>query len=205
MNCTQHLRDVNSAKLVSGMRRILYYTLLVIGSGLVTSCETSVVPPAENPSPKKGFTILATTEGLPAGSEVSALAHYYVKDDRCIAVDYTKALGGTRIGTVRQEALRVSTSADNQFSVEAFDDFYLPSTLSTGHRPCEFNLVAVSFDFRVDGLSRGTSISRRELDANEAKSAECGFGNRKLSAGVCIARPDASAGAFTFAVTTKKI
>lgn len=205
MNCMQHLQDVNRAKLVSGIRRILYCTLLVIGAGLVTSCETSVVPPAENPSPKKGFTVLATTEGLPAGSEVSALAHYYVKDERYIAVDYTKALGGSRIGTVRQEALRVAISGNNKFSVEAFDDFYLPSTLSTGRRPCEFSLVAVSFDFSVDGLSRGTSISREELDANEVKSAECGFGNRRLIADACIVRPDASAGAFTFAVTTKKI
>lgn len=204
MRSTRVALDPDKTNPLTGLSGILY-PVLFLAALLLTSCEKNVSPPKENQNPGRGFNVQAITEGLPQGSKVSAIAHYYVKDDQCIAVDYTKAVGGARIGTARQEYLQVSHAAENKFSVMAFDDFYLPTVMSAGYGPCEFSLVSVSFKFKVNGVTRTTWIGRKEIDEGSVRSAECGYSEIDRISDVCILRADAGVGTSTFTVTTRRI
>lgn len=187
------------------MSVVIASTLALAVAIAVSACTSSSNHPERNTNPQKEFRVEARTLGLNEASEVSAVAHYLVQDEKCIARDYTKALGGFAPGTSRQEPLAVEEVGDGVFEASAFDDFYIPTRLSSRRKPCVYTLASISFTFASDGLSRTSFISRNALDARESVNAKCSRSNANLVTDTCIRGDATHVTASSFLVTTKRI
>ena len=103
------------------------YLLLLPLSLLLVACERR--PPIVNDAPQDAVEVTVVAPGMPPEGKVSAIAHYLVEDDRCLPLDYSRALGGTKPETTLEHIMEIRRVGDGSFGSTAFGDYYAPLTL----------------------------------------------------------------------------
>lgn len=164
------------------MRRVLVVLLCLP----LLACERR--PPVVNDAPSDAVHVTIVTTGLPPEGKVSAVAHYLVEDDRCLPVDYSKALGGTKPEMLLQHGIAVDRVGDGLFVSTAYGDHYAPTVVRRGYRPCIWKLQGISVGFDIRNVSRGSFLKESDIDSGAAKHEVCRF--RDPVPGFCHAEPE---------------
>lgn len=178
------------------------FTLIAIF--LVPACSRDIQPKV-NRNPRSAYEAQVSFEpSVPPGA-LSALAGYEVEDERCIPLDYTKAIGGARLGTYRLVPIEMQRTGDKSFTVRAFDDFYIPTKQKLFGNACVWKLSVIGVNVEGHGRGRHSSISKREMDLWKDKVAVCDISDRDMDAASCIDSAEASHGKSQFVIKFKRI
>ncbi|MBD9470811.1 hypothetical protein [Pseudoxanthomonas sp. PXM01] len=164
------------------MRRFLVVLLCL----LLLACERR--PPVVNDAPSDAVHVTILTTGLPPEGKVSAIAHYLVEDDRCLPVDYSKAIGGTKPEIALQHGIAVERVGDGSFVSTAYGDHYAPTVVRRGYSACIWRLQSISVGFDVRNVSRVSFLKENDIDSGAAKHEVCRF--RDPVPAFCRAEPE---------------
>ena len=169
---------------------------------LSAGCSSERRPPI-NEKPTTLFVVEAYAPDAPAGTAVAATAIYTVVNEECIARDYTKAIGGVKLGMQHDIDTCVEAGASGVYRVLVFDDFFKTSRLHFWKSKCKWELAHVKFAFSDGSATRSATIGRNALVTKQAEERYCTFKNVRMLSDACSGRHGNDPDYFSVTITRR--
>ena len=147
--------------------------------------------PVIRSNPIDKATLELTAPGIPDDAVVKARVHYGVMNSDCLATDYTRAIGGVKVGGNFSVDIATRKIASGRYRADLHRDLLKDQALYVFHEACRWEMQVASFaidaeiiethdpaDRRISTLlSWATaSISDREIVGRSATTTWCRLG-----------------------------